>query len=154
MSTSQTIAPVRLTIEVKRPLERTFSFYTEHMADWWPLASHSVGGEDAVLCAIEGRVGGRVFERTTSGVEHLWGTVLAWEPPHRLVHSWHPAHPGVRETEISVTFTALDKGTTQVTLEHRGFEIFADRAETMRSNYDEGWSVVLGTHFSEGIRRA
>ena len=32
--------PVVVTIEVGRSIDRVFAYYTERIADWWPLASH------------------------------------------------------------------------------------------------------------------
>lgn len=154
MSAANVLRPVTVRVEVARPVEQAFAYYTEQMVDWWPLASHSVGQEEAAFCGIEGRVGGRVFERTKTGEEHLWGTIVVWDPPNRLVHSWHPSHPGVRETEVSVTFTALGDDATQVTLEHRGFEVFGDRADGVRSNYDKGWAMILGSCFGESSKEA
>jgi uncharacterized protein YndB with AHSA1/START domain len=66
---------------------RAFVLFAERFARWWPL-SRVHTGPDPVDCAIEPRVGGRVFERASDGRETLWGTVLAYDPPHRLAFSW------------------------------------------------------------------
>ena len=54
-------------------------------------------GPDPVDCAIEPRVGGRVFERAADGHETAWGTVLAYDPPHRLTFSWIVELPAGQE---------------------------------------------------------
>lgn len=38
------------------------------------------------------RQGGRVTERLRDGSEAVWGALLVWEPPDRLVMTWHPGH--------------------------------------------------------------
>ena len=48
---------------------------------------HVVGTR--LVVTFESRPGGRIFERTPEGVEHDWGEILAWEPPHRLAYRWH-----------------------------------------------------------------
>ncbi len=38
---------------------------------------------------LETALGGRIYERTPTGVEHEWGEVTVWEPPTRLGYRWH-----------------------------------------------------------------
>lgn len=141
------LPPILKSIEVARPVREAFDLFTVDMARWWPLASHSVGGEDAKWCGIEGRVGGRVYERTTAGVEHEWGTVTIWEPPHRAAFTWHPGQPAEPHTDIEVRFTATADGRTRIELEHRNWEAIGARAGQVHGNYDAGWEVVLHDGF-------
>ena len=123
--------------------ERAFEVFTAGIADWWPVASHSVGGDDTVNVTLEPRVGGRITETTRRGETHLWGTVLAWEPPHRLVVDWHPGHAPDDATEVEVRFEPRPDG-CRLVLEHRGWErvTWADR----RPSYDSGWNPVLARY--------
>ena len=147
--TATGIAPIVKAIETDRPIDEAFRLFTANMADWWPLASHSVGRDKAQWCGLEDRVGGRVFERTESGEEHVWGTVTDWQPPHRLAFTWHPGQGPEVHTELVIRFTALAERRTRVELEHRGWEALGDRAEAVRGNYDGGWDQVFGRHFGE-----
>ena len=147
MSQSTTVTalqPIVKSIEVDRPLDEAFRMFTGEMAGWWPLASHSVGGADARWCGIEGRVGGRVFERTTAGEEHVWGTVTVWEPPRRVAFTWHPGQPSDPHTEVELRFAETAGGRTWIELEHRNWEAIGDRAGEVRQNYVGGWDFVLG----------
>jgi uncharacterized protein YndB with AHSA1/START domain len=99
---------------------------------------------------IEPRTGGRWYERGVDGSECDWGEVLAYDPPHRLMLSWHlngewaydpdPA----RASEIEVTFTPEGDG-TRVQLEHRGFERHGATAAALREGVsgDGGWNGLL-----------
>ena len=40
---------IRKSIDVRRPLDETFRLFTESMDRWWPLASHSVGLQNAAM---------------------------------------------------------------------------------------------------------
>ena len=121
MSEQATDLTVRRSVRVARPQEDAFRVFTEEIAAWWPLDTHSIGkdGRPAETAVLEGREGGRFYERTGSGTE-LWGTVLVWEPPSRVVISWELV-PGRPPTEVEVRFSAEGEG-TRVELEHRGFE--------------------------------
>ena len=87
------VPPIVKTVTVRCAPRRAFALFAEEFARWWPL-SRVHTGPDPVNCAIEPRVGGRVFERAADGRETPWGTVLAYDPPHRLAFpgssSWRP----------------------------------------------------------------
>src|ERR1700690_2329500 len=88
----ETVAPVMRTITVECSPEDAFRIFTERIADWWPLRTHSVYHKDAETVLIEPAVGGRILERSRSGEESSWGEILVWEPPHRLACTWHPGY--------------------------------------------------------------
>lgn len=146
-SAAMALPPIVKSIKVARSLDEAFHLFTADMARWWPLASHSVGGDEAQWCGIEPRVGGRVFERTGSGDEHVWGTVTLWEPPHRVAFTWHPGQRAEPHTEVELTFAAIAGDRTQVVLEHRGWESIGARAEKIHGHYVPGWDFVLGERF-------
>ena len=64
---------------------------------------------------------------------------------------WHgrsaPIGNTIRDlvTEVEVTFTPLEGGTTRVDLEHRNLERFGDKVETVRAAIDSegGWTGIL-----------
>lgn len=142
---SDRIAPVRKSITVALGLEPAFRRFTEGIAGWWPLATHSVSGAADASCAIEGRIGGRIVETGPDGAEHLWGTVTAWEPPRRLAFTWHPGRTADAHQEVEVTFRPAGEG-TRVELVHTGWERLGARAGEARAGYDAGWDVVLGRY--------
>lgn len=94
---------------------------------------------------FEGRVGGRVYETAPDGTEHLWGTVTEWDPPRRIVFTWHPGRPVDTRQEVEVTFQLAGEG-SRTDLVHSGWEHLGERAAEIRANYDTGWDVVLGRY--------
>ena len=148
MSTT-VVAPIQMSVTVPLAPPEAFELFTARFAEWWPLPSHSLSEDRADACYIEPFAGGRVYERSLDGDEHLWGNVLAFEPPHRVAMTWHPG--GGPATEVEVRFTAADDGTL-VELEHRGWEIFGDSAEEARNGYANGWPFVFGERFVEAAR--
>src|SRR4029077_18882967 len=119
--TKENHAPIRQSIHVDCPIEDAFRLFTERFAEWWPLAAHSITGEEAESCAIEPWAGGRVFERTRSGEELEWGSVTAWDPPVRVEFTWHPGGPADGRQTVDVEFQVEADG-TRVTLIHAGWE--------------------------------
>jgi len=145
MSPQMSDTAIRKSVTVDRPLEEAFRLYTEQLATWWPFSTHSAGKEEVETVILEGREGGRFYERTRNGDEHLWGTVLVWDPPSRVVHSWHPGRAEHTAQEVEVTFAPQGEG-TRVELVHSGWERLGDRLDEMITNYNEGWDVVLGRY--------
>ena len=139
------IAPVRKSITVSLPPEPAFRRFTEGIAGWWPLATHSVSESAEATCAIESRIGGRIVETTPDGAEHVWGMVTAWEPPGRIAFTWHPGRPEDTRQEVEVTFRAAGAG-TEVELVHTGWERLGEEAAGTRAGYDSGWDFVLSRY--------
>ena len=142
------LAPLVKTITVRRTPAEAFEIFTAGLARWWPFDRFSIHQADTATCAIEPRVGGRVYETSKSGEEAPWGTVLGWEPPGRLVLAWHPGHPASMAQEVDVRFEAVSEG-TRVTLEHRGWAKLGAEAEETRKSYENGWAVVLDVRYRE-----
>jgi uncharacterized protein YndB with AHSA1/START domain len=139
------VPPVLRAARVSCAPEAAFGVFTEQLAAWWPLPTHSVFGDRAGGVALEG---GRLVERAVDGTESVWGEVLAWEPPHRLVLSWHPGQAPDEASEVEVRFLADGDG-TRVELEHRGWERFGESAMARRRPYvgPGAWGHVLD-HFA------
>jgi hypothetical protein len=61
--------PVRQSVVVRRPLGETFALFTDELASWWPLHTHSIavdtfeGRVTVESITFEKHVGGRVLER-------------------------------------------------------------------------------------------
>lgn len=131
------------TVRVKGSVEAAFRLFTDGIGKWWPLATHSVCQNDTVACAVEGRVGGRFFERDRSGKEHIWGTVTAWEPPGRVAFTWHPGRAADTAQAVEVKFSEAGAGMTLVELTHSGWAKLGEKAVTTRESYNKGWEVVF-----------
>ncbi|MHA7820140.1 MAG: SRPBCC domain-containing protein [Erythrobacter sp.] len=135
------LEPVVKTIALEVNVQRAFGHFTRRMADWWPLASHSLSGEDAKSVVFEARGGGRIYEVDGEGRERDWGHVLECEENARLVFSWVLEKPDLA-TEVEVRFTPKGDTACEVTLIHRGWDRRPDGA-IWRANYNEGWDGVL-----------
>lgn len=133
---------IRKEVLVDFPPAEAFDLFTERIASWWPVRTHSYGGEQVTNVVFETHAGGRVYETTAEG-EQDWARVRELERPDRFLLEWliGSAHG----TEVEVTFAPEGPG-TRVVLEHRGF----DEADA-RGGYDGGWDVVLAP-FVEAAR--
>lgn len=139
------IVPVTKSFVVGLPVAAAFRLFTADITHWWPLHTHSVFGDSAATCAVDARVGGRIYETHADGRQAEWGQVLAWEPPHRLACSWHPGRDPSTAQELEVTFAA-ESGGTRVTLVHTGWERLGERGPEARTGYNTGWDGVLGLY--------
>ena len=141
-------APVRKSISVNATPERAFEVFTSRFDAWWPR-THSIGDSRLREAVIEGHEGGRWYGRLENGTEALWGDVLAWEPPRRLLLAWRIGVDWKYDpdllTEVEVTFTPEVGGATRVELEHRHLERMGEGAEGARAQFDSdgGWNGLL-----------
>ena len=149
MNHAAVIEIVRRSVTVDCAVEEAFRVFTADASSWWPVASHSLYGDTVKEVVFEQREGGEVYELTESGEKGHWATVLAWEPPNRVVLAWEVS-PSVIGTEVEVRFLPEDDG-TRVELEHRGWEHVAQNAPAKRDDYDVGWAFVLGQYAARPV---
>jgi uncharacterized protein YndB with AHSA1/START domain len=141
-------APVRKSITVKADAARAFAVFTGGIGRWWPR-SHCIAASPQKDVVMEPKAGGRWYEIGEDGSHCNWGKVLAWEPPTRVLLAWQISADWKYDpdliTEVEVTFTPLDGGSTRVDLEHRDIERFGDKLEPVRAALDSegGWSGIL-----------
>ncbi|NEA32128.1 SRPBCC domain-containing protein [Streptomyces sp. SID13031] len=135
------IAPVVKRVVVKATPERAFELFTAKLADWWPLATHSIGAAKATGVELEGAVGGRIVEYGEDGPLGYWGTVSDWDPPKSLSFTWHPGTDPKQAGSVTVSFKPVDD-CTEVELVHTGWERRPDGADA-RESYNTGWDYVL-----------
>jgi uncharacterized protein YndB with AHSA1/START domain len=134
--------PVVKSVTVPAGPQRAFELFTAHLHEWWPLATHSVGGQDAASVAFGAGPGGVILETMIDGTTSVWGTITRWEPARRVSFTWHPGTPESEATLVDVTFTPSGPGSTAVRLTHSGWERRPDGAAA-RENYDSGWNPVI-----------
>ena len=61
------IEPIRLAFDVECPADHAFDVWTRRIAQWWPADHTRRPAATASRSSLEGRPGGRIFERTPSG---------------------------------------------------------------------------------------
>jgi uncharacterized protein YndB with AHSA1/START domain len=150
MATPAEATSVRSEIVVNAPVERAFAVFTEQMDRIKPR-EHNMLGVDIAETVFEQRVGGRIYDRGTDGSECEWATVLAYEPPERVVFSWNISPRWQVETsrakrsEVEVRFISEGEQRTRVQLEHRHLDRHGDGWEGARDGVaaPDGWELYL-----------
>ena len=133
--------PIELEFTVACSPEHAFEVFAAKTSLWWPRA-HSISGDESLTVAFEPRSGGRIYERTSDGVVHDWGEVLAWEPPHRLVYLWHIYGERSVASEVDIRF-AETGGATTVSIVHRGWERLGAAGPELQQRNREGWARLV-----------
>lgn len=134
--------PLVITVELRCPAEHAFRTWTDRLSQWWP-ADHTVSGQDPVDVILEGRLGGRIVERTPAGTEYEWGEITIWEPPRRLAYRWYLRQDRADATDVEIRFIDRGDATTRVEIEHRGWERLGSRGPDVRRNNTRGWHDLL-----------
>ena len=150
MSTQAQAATVRREIVVEAPVERAFRVFTGQLDKIKPR-EHNMLGVDIEETVLEPRAGGRIYDRGTDGSECEWASVIAYEPPDRVVFSWNVSPHWQVETdpakrsEVEVRFVAEGAERTRVELEHRHLDLHGDGWEGLRDGVaaPDGWPLYL-----------
>lgn len=135
--------PVEKSVLVPLSPQDAFQLFTDGMAQWWPLDSHSLSGSREADVTVEPRTGGRIFETKPDGVRADWATITDWQPGAHLAFDWYVGRTPEDATQVSVGFIPMGNG-TRVDLVHDGFDARMGGAE-MRQMYHTGWDKVLVT---------
>ena len=109
-------------------IDHAFAIWTQRIGTWWP-ADHTVSGDPAAV-VLEGRVGGRIYERTRQGEEHDWGVVTDWRPPDQLSYRWHLGVGPEAATDVAVSSRAGDGARPGLRSSSRDGSALASRART------------------------
>ena len=146
-------ASVKRTLCVGVPIEHAFRVLTQKMGSWWP-PTHHIGKTPFTEIVVDPRAGGRWFERDADGAECDWGCVLVYDPPKRLVVSWHlqsdwsfDANP-TRASEVVFEFFDEGPEKTRLEFEHRHLERHGEGWEKIRAGIDSpgGWTGLLAQY--------
>jgi uncharacterized protein YndB with AHSA1/START domain len=145
-----TVPSVIREILVAAPIETCFTTFVDGFATWWP-PSHHIGDRTVVDFRIEPMVGGRCYDVDTEGGECHWGTVLTLERPTRVVFAWHIQGDWtinldpLRQSEVELTFVAVQPEQTTVRLEHKHLERHGGDAVGVHDGIDGpgGWTVLV-----------
>ena len=147
MTQAVVIEPVKKSFEVELPPLEAFQLFTSEMAVWWP-ATHHIGPSPFIEIVIEPRAGGGWFEVDQDGTTCQRGSILAWDPPQKLVLTWGlqsdwKFDPDLsKSSEVEVRFVPMGDSATLVEFEHRYLERHYE-GEKIAVGVNSGWDVVL-----------
>ncbi|GGJ80873.1 hypothetical protein GCM10010123_08440 [Pilimelia anulata] len=142
--TPTALAPLLHTVLLPVPPARAFRLFTAEYGGWWPLRTHSVGGERSGGVHFGGAAGEQIIEQLADAEPVTWGTLTVWDPPYRVAFTWHPGRPEPEATRIEVTFIGVDDR-TEVTLRHTGWVNRPD-GDAARERYARDWPAVLDAY--------
>ena len=144
---------VRRDVVIAAPIERAFAVFTGRLGDFKP-PEHNLLGVAIAETVFEPRDGGRIYDRGVDGSECCWASVVAYEPPDRVVFTWNISpqwrieDDPARRSEVEVRFVAETAERTRVELEHRhldrhgpGWEGLGDAVDG-----DDGWPLYLARY--------
>ena len=126
-------------------------FRTDHAGSAPPTRSYDlfapVTAAEAKPGAARSYVGGHIYDRGIDGSECRWATVLAYEPPNRIVFSWNISaewkleSDPAKASEVEVRFDPEGPERTRVELEHRNLDRHGTGWEDMRDavGSPDGW---------------
>jgi len=147
--------------EITVPLtpERAFQLFTDEIADWWPLDSHSLSASDgkpAQSVEITLEIGGEITEIRADGSKGKWGSVVDWQPGKRFAMTWHVGRPEAEATLVEVSFDVVADG-TRVTLVHSNWQalegLVGDAAVAQHAGYSSGWNMVFEQRYGAICRK-
>jgi uncharacterized protein YndB with AHSA1/START domain len=146
---------IRHNVVVNAALDRAFRVFTEQFGDFKPR-EHNLMSVPIAETVFEPRVGGHIYDRGEDGTVCKWATIVAYEPPNRVVFTWNIGPTWqvetdlIRTSEVEVRFSAESAERTRVELEHRHIERHGEGWESVAAGVggDAGWPLYLKRYVS------
>lgn len=133
---------IELTIHA--PRERVWEAMVREIGEWWPRDFYFTQGPNEFV--LEAKAGGRVYEKSESGAELLWGNILALVPNESL--TWHaifaPPYSGPASSSIHLALTDGADGATTFTLTQHYIGV---ESEGQKASLDDGWTQIFDVAF-------
>jgi len=151
------VPDVRKTVIVEVPVDDAWQIFVERPVEWWP--AHHVFVEDRQSITIEPKEGGRYHELGADGSVAVWGTVVEWKPPHRLVLTWRmgPGWRPVFDDEfaslIIVIFRECGSNSTEVALTHAALDRHGEAAQGIHAALDGPSPGATLAQYAEVVAR-
>ncbi len=141
------VSAYTLTLEVTVAASRskTWKTFVKKTSDWWPATFFSLSGTKRFV--IENKLGGLVFEDSGKKAGAVWGTVIGWFPPEKIMFAFemYTGWSGPGRSLVSITFLEADDG-TKVVLEDSGVCPHADKAA---ASLQRRLETLLGKYFKD-----
>jgi uncharacterized protein YndB with AHSA1/START domain len=159
MTAAETIQPVYKSVVVPVTADEAWQVFTERATQWWPR-DHRAGDGKRDEIVFEPRPGGQYLERDVDGSVRVWGQILVWEPPRRLLMTWRvngrwEAIPDDdAASEIEVTFTPRGRAGTGVTLGHLSLYRHGADAPAIRAALDGPSPGATLASYAEAVKAA
>ena len=134
--------PIKKTVTVPLSAAEAFELFTTEIDSWWPKDLFSVKGDGSKI-SFPKRKGGDIVEHAEDGEEHVWGSIIAYEPGVYVAFTWFPGRDASQATVVEMRFAQTEAG-TRCDLTHGGFDILGPTADAVSTSYLRGWDLVLG----------
>ncbi|RIL05594.1 MAG: activator of HSP90 ATPase [Proteobacteria bacterium] len=142
-----------VSVSVRVPPADAFEIFTQEIDLWWRRGpAFRIAGKRPGTLAFEPGVGGRLFETVELDAGprvFVMGTILEWEPPHRLAFEWRGVNFAKDEsTRVEVSFRAAG-ASTLVTVRHTGFAALRDDHPVRHGHAGAAFSRFIGLWWGE-----
>jgi uncharacterized protein YndB with AHSA1/START domain len=150
-----TEAPVvRHHVVVSGTPDVAFATFTRRLGEFKP-PEHNLLDSPIISTVLEPRVGGNIVDTGEDGTECRWATVLAFEPPDRLVFSWDigptwQLEDSEHSSEVELRFLPDGPNRTRVELVHRHLDRHGPGWPSVHAGVDsdQGWPLYLTRYAS------
>jgi len=147
------IEPLRLSFDIECSVEHAFAVWTTRLSTWWPKG-HSASGDPNTVAMLEPRLGGRILERTSDGVEIEWGVITIWNPPAQLGYAWHITRDRSEATDVLLNFVDLGNDRTRLDIVQTGWERLGAQGAEFRNANTGGWNALVPSFLAATIEKS
>lgn len=128
------LVKIEMEMNIDAPRERVFAALTDELDNWWP---HRYKPDSRVFCDL--KIGGRIEERFANGGGAVYGEIVYFDPPFKLVSG------GTSSLNVGMASYASDtledhEGRTVL---KRVFQIWGSVPDDVERMYREGTRQIM-----------